>query len=284
MIIITGATGQLGRLIVEELLTRLPPDRIGVSVRDPGKANDLAARGVRVRRGDFDDPAGLADAFEAATQVLIVSSNAAATGGDPLAQHRNAIAAARAAGARRIVYTSHMAASATSAFPPMRHHAATEAMLAGCGVDRTSLRNGFYASTIPRLVGDAARSGVLAAPADGKVCWTTHADLAAGAARVLADESRASGPTPPLTAGEALDLADVAAVLSRQAGRAVERRFIADEDYAARLAGLGLPRPAVDIMLGLFRASRAGEFEATDPALETLLARRPTAMGDWLRL
>ena len=282
MIIVTGATGQLGRLIVEELLARLPPDRIGVSVRDPGRADDLAARGVRVRRGDFDDPASLADAFEAATQLLMVSSNAAAAGGDPLAQHRNAIAAATAAGVRRIVYTSHMAASAASGFPPMRDHAATEAMLAGCGIDWISLRNGFYAATVPQLIGDAARSGVLAAPADGKVSWTTHADLAAGTARVLADEGHAGGPTPPLTAREALDLADVAAVLSRQAGQAVERRVIADEDYAAQLAGLGFPGPVIDIMLGLFQASRAGEFGATDPTLERLLNRQPAAIDDWL--
>ena len=123
MIIVTGATGQLGRLIVQELLALMSADQIGVSVRDPGKATDLAARGVRVRRGDFDDPASLADAFELATQVLIVSSNAAASGGDPLAQHRTAIAAAKAVRARRIVYTSHMGVSATSAFLPMRDHA-----------------------------------------------------------------------------------------------------------------------------------------------------------------
>lgn len=226
-------------------------DRIGVSVRDPSKANDLAARGVRVRRGDFGDSASLADAFEGVKQVLIVSSNAAAGGGDPLAQHRNAIRAAKAAGARRIVYTSHMGASANSAFPPMRGHAATEAMLA--------------------------------APADGKVSWTAHADLAAGAARILGHEGRFDGPTPPLTAGEALDLADIAAVLSKQTGRVIERRIVADDGHSARLAGFGLPRPAVDITLGLFRASRAHEFEAVDPTLAMLLSRQPTAMRDLLR-
>lgn len=283
MIVITGATGQLGRLIVAELIASMSADQIGVSVRDPSKANDLAARGVRVRRGDFDDSASLADAFEGAKQVLIVSSNAAASGGDPLAQHRNAIQAAKAAGARRIAYTSHMGASANSAFPPMRDHAATEAMLAACGIPWTSLRNGFYAATVPRLVGDAARSGVLAAPADGKVSWTAHADLAAGAARILADEGRFDGPTPPLTASEALDLADVAAVLSKQTGRVIERRIVADDDHSARLAGFGLPRPAIDIMLGLFRASRAHEFEAVDPTLAMLLSRQPAAIRDFLR-
>ena len=245
MIVVTGATGQLGRLIVEELLGLMPADRIGASARDPSRIDDLAVRGVRVRHGDFDVPGSLAQAFEGAKQVLIVSSNAAAYGGDPLAQHGNAIAASKAAGAERIVYTSHMGASATSKFAPMRDHAATEAMLAACGAAWTSLRNGFYATTVPRLLGDAARSGVLAAPADGKVSWTTHADLAAGAARILAGGGRFEGPTPPLTAGEALDLADVAAILSEKCGRAIDRRVVADEDYAIRLAGSGLSRMMV---------------------------------------
>lgn len=87
MIVITGATGQLGRLIVAELLASMSTDQIGVSVRDPSKANDLAARGVRVCRGDFGDSASLTDAFEGAKQVLIVSSNAAASGGDLTSPH-----------------------------------------------------------------------------------------------------------------------------------------------------------------------------------------------------
>jgi len=88
MIVVTGATGQLGRAIVMKLVERIPASQVAASVRDPQKANDLLALGVRIRRGDFTEPASLVDAFEGATQVLIVSSNAAASGGDPLAQHR----------------------------------------------------------------------------------------------------------------------------------------------------------------------------------------------------
>jgi len=134
MFIVTGATGHLGRAIVETLVHRVPANQVGASVRDPEKAADLEALGVRVRHGDFDDPDSLRHAFEGAAQVLIVSSNARASGGDPLAQHRSAIKAARAVGAGRIVYTSHMAASATSAFPPMLDHAATEDMLRRSGL------------------------------------------------------------------------------------------------------------------------------------------------------
>ena len=123
MIIVTGATGKLGRAIALQLLDRMPAAQIGASVRDVQKASDLEALGVRVRRGDFDEPETLLHAFEGASQVLIISSNARQYSGDTLKQHRNAIDAARIAGARRIVYTSHMAASASSAFPPMLDHA-----------------------------------------------------------------------------------------------------------------------------------------------------------------
>lgn len=273
MIVVTGATGRLGRKIVERLLERVPAAEVGASARDPSKAADLAARGVRVRHGDFANPDGLADAFEGAAQLLLVSSNARATGGDTLAQHGAAIDAAKTAGVRRIVYTSHMGAGSGSAFPPMHDHAATEDMLRQSGVPWTALRNGFYASTVPMLVGDAADTGVLAAPADGKVAWTTHDDLAAAAAAVLVDPGRFEGPTPPLTAAQAHDLADVAALLSDLHGRTVERRVIDEDAQRDRLTRAGLPPGAIATTLSLFRAARAGEFAATGPALATLIGR-----------
>lgn len=279
MIIVTGATGQLGRQIVEKLLARVPADRIGVSVREPGSAKALEARGVRVRRGDFGDAASLPHAFEGATQVLIVSSNARAYGEDTLAQHRTAIDAAKAAGARRVVYTSHMAASATSLFPPMLDHAATEEMLRTSGLAWTSLRNGFYASSGVALLGDALTRGELDAPEDGKVSWTAHADLAEAAAIVLSEEGRHEGPTPPLTASEALDLADLVELAANLTDKPIQRRVIADEVLRERMTKRGLPAHVAEIALGLYRASRAGEFAAVDPTLAQWLGRKPTPMS-----
>ena len=282
MIVVTGATGKLGSLIVTELLKLTGPEQIAASVRDPSKADDLAARGVRVRRGDFEDPLSLAEAFEGVTQLLLVSSNASASGGDPIAQHRNAIKAARTAGVQRIVYTSHMGASATSEFPPMHDHATTEALLTESGVPWTALRNGFYASTVPMLIGNAAASGVVEGPQDGPVAWTTHADLAAAAARILIDKDSFDGPTPPLTGDKAYGLSDVAAILSEQTGRVIERRTITDEEQAARLAAKGLPPKAVDIFRGMYRAAYAGEFAAIDPTLARLIGRSPMGLRDFL--
>ena len=278
MIIVTGATGQLGRAIIQQLAGRVPAGQVGASVRDVGKAADLEALGVRVRRGDFDDPASLRHAFEGAAQVLLVSSNARAYGGDTLAQHRAAIAAARDAGAGRIVHTSHMAASASSAFPPMLDHHATEGMLRQSGLAWTALRNGFYASSGLALMGDALETGVIEAPADGKVSWTAHADLAKAAAIVLADEGRYDEPTPPLTGSQPLDLGDFADIASELLGRPVRRQVVADEDLRARMTARGAPGGAVDIVLGLYAASRNGEFATVDPTLERLLGRGPTSV------
>lgn len=282
MLIVTGASGQLGQAIVQYLLNLVPAERVGVSVRDPGKAGDLLARGVRVRAGNFADQASLTQAFEGATRVLIVSSNAAATGGDPLAQHRNAIDAARHAGVRRLFYTSHAAADPGSAFPPARDHAATEAMLAEVGVPWTALRHGFYAESAPMLMGDWQKTGKVVAPADGKVAWTTHADLAEADARLLAGDDAPDGPTAPLTGSEALDLADLARLAGDLTGADVRRDLIPDEAIAERMAARGASPSAAAAALGLYIASRQGEFATVDPSLERLLGRRPQSIREVL--
>jgi uncharacterized protein YbjT (DUF2867 family) len=281
MIIITGATGQLGGAIVRSLVKRAPAARIVASARDPRQAKALTALGVEVRRGDFSSPETLTSAFAGATQVLIVSSNAAAYGADPLAQHRAAIDAAKQAGAKRVLYTSHMAASAASRFPPMLSHAATEAMLAESGLSWTSLRNGFYASSALGLIGDGLDAGRITAPADGKVAWTTHADLAEATAAILANEGSFDGPTL-LTSGETLDMADIARIATQVRGREVLRDVIPDEDFAEQLAVRGLPPPVRDLLLGFYRASRAGEFGKVDATLEKLIGRKPQTMKDVL--
>lgn len=208
MIVVTGATGKLGRLIVEELASRIPSTEIGISVREPEKAAEFRERGFRVRKGDFAQPSTLRNAFEGASQLLLVSSNARASGGDTLAQHWAAISAAKDSGVQRIVYTSQIACSDSSAFPPAVDHAATEAMLAESGLAWTALRNGFYADSALMYMGWDWQKGKIVAPADGKVSWTTHSDLAAAAAAILAGVRTFHGPTPPLTGVEALDLAD----------------------------------------------------------------------------
>ena len=282
MIIVTGATGQLGKAILERLLKLVPRDQVVACARDPGKAKDLTSRNVQVRQADFAQPETLKAAFRGATQILLVSSNARAYGGDPLVQHHAAIMAAKAAGVRRILYTSHMGVNPTSAFPPMRDHAATEGMLAGSGLKWTSLRHGFYASTVPMLVGKAAETGTFAAPEDGKVSWTTHADLAEADARITIDEKSFDGPTPPLTASDALDLTDVAAMLSSIFQRSVTRKLLSDQEQQSQLIAMGLPAGAIAISMSFYKAARAGEFASTSSALGSIIGRPPLTLRAYL--
>ncbi|HET6704250.1 NmrA family NAD(P)-binding protein, partial [Amycolatopsis sp.] len=234
----------------------------------------LTARGVRVRRGDFADPGSLIAAFEGAAQVLVVSTDE--TGSEAVSHHVAAIEAARDAGAKRVLYASHQGAAAGSRFAPMTDHAATERRLEGAPF--TALRNGFYAATVPLLLGDALETGELTAPADGPVSWTAHADLAEAAAIILADEGRFDGPTPPLTAPVALDLEDVAALLTDLTGRRIRRVVVSDDAWAAGLVGHGVPAARAELLLGMFRAARRGEFAAAGPDLEALLGRPATPL------
>ncbi|WP_326667894.1 NmrA family NAD(P)-binding protein [Streptomyces sp. NBC_01257] len=281
MIIVTGATGRLGGQIVERLLARMPAERVGVSVRDPQKAQALADRGVRVRRGSFSEAGGLVDAFEGASQVLIVSVDA--MGEEAVRQHRAAIDGAVAAGARRILYTSHMGADAASHFQACRDHAATEQALSDSGVPYTSLRNGFYASSAVQFLGHGMDSGQVVLPADGPVSWTAHADLAEAAAVILADEGRFEGPTPPLTAAQALTFADLADLATAVTGRTITRTTAPDARFRDELVGNGVPADAADQLLGIFAAARAGEFSAVDPTLAALIGREPTGFAEVLR-
>jgi NAD(P)H dehydrogenase (quinone) len=280
MIIVTGASGQLGSAVLTNLLERVPADQVGVSARDPKQLTDLQSRGVRVRRGDYSDPASLAQAFEGASTVLIVSANS--TGEESVRQHRTAIEAAVAAGAKRIVYTSHMGAGATSPFPPMPDHAATEEALRQAGPAFTTLRNGFYASTVPMLLRHALATGELRVPQDGAVAWTTQADLAEAAARILADGGF-EGSTPPLTGPEAVDMARVAEIASELTGRPIRHVIVPDDEYRQGLLSAGLPVPAADMLVGLFAASRQGDFGPSDPALAKLLGRPATGIEQYLR-
>ncbi len=279
MIIVTGATGQLGRGIVQQLLARVSVNQVGVSVREPNRAADLADRDVSVRRGDFSDPSTLGAAFEGASQVLVVSTDTLAERG--VAQAKAAIDGAYRAGAHRVLYTSHQAANPESLFAPTLDHAAVEAHLASRGRPYTSLRNGYYMTSLQFHIADAAQSGELVAPADGPVSWTARDDLAEAAAAILLGEGRFDGPTPALTAGETVDLDDVATTLSERSGRAVRRIVVDDDDFVARLVENGTPEPYARLFLGSFQAARRGEFNVTDPTLERLIERSPTTVRDF---
>lgn len=210
MIIVTGATGTLNGATVEHLLQRVPAEQVGVSVRDPSRVGHLARRGVRVRRGSYDDPASLRHSFEGAQQVLLVSSRDIAA--DVVAQDRRAIDAAVAAGAERILYTSTCGAGFDTPYPPLAIHAATEEHLATSGVPWTALRNGFFGD-LAQLLGPWQSTGTIAKPADGPFPWVDRRDAAEAAAAILTADRSFDGPVD-LVPSPPVSLADFAAAAS----------------------------------------------------------------------
>lgn len=272
MIITTGASGQLGRLVVENLLTRVPADQIGISVRDAGKVTEFLKRGVRIRQADFQDEYSLVQAFEGGAKLLLVSSNAPTYGGDTLLQHRNAIAAAKSVGIERIFYTAQAAAAPDANFPPGLSHYATERMLEASGMAWTSLRHGFYTASGLRLIGEGLSSGTLRGPVDGPVAWTTHEDLAEADAALLVGTEVIDGPVR-LTADDEYDFGDLAKLATAILGRPVTREIIDDAAFQAGLSG-----PQLGYLMSYYRAARAGEFVKGDGALRRVLGRQPTNM------
>ena len=280
MIVVSGATGQLGRGIIKALLARRPASDVVASVRDPAKAIDIADRAVEVRRGDFADPASLRAAFAGAEQVLLISADS--LGEKALRLHRNGIAAARDTGARRVLYTSHMGARHGSPFAPADQHARTEDDLAASGVAFTALRHGFYAESCLQTICDGLKAGELRVPEDGPVSWTARADLAEADAIILAGNGAMDGVTRPLTAVEALTMANIAAVASEISGREIRHVTVTDDEWRDDRIAAGMPPFYADMLLGMFRAARRGHFAEVDPTLGQLLGRPPRSFRDVL--
>lgn len=279
MITITGATGALNGATADHLLRHLPASDLTVVTRDPAKAARFADRGVAVRPGDYDDPATLRTAFAGADRLLLVSSNDPA--GDTVAQHRNAVDAAVAAGVGHVFYTSHQGAGADSPFVPARHHAATEDLLAASGLRWTSLRNGFYAHSLQWLLGPWAATGTVSVPADGPVSWTAREDAAEAAAALLLQDTPAEGPVT-ITATAAPTFADLARRLSERVGHEVGFELVDPERWVERAVAAGQDERMVRFLLGMYEAAGTGWFARTDPTLRALLGREPRSADDAL--
>lgn len=279
MIVITGATGALNGATVDHLLERLPADQIAVVVRDESRAQRFADRGAVVRLGDYADPAGLSAAFEGADQLLLVSSND--PGADAVSLHRNAIEAAVAAGVGRILYTSHQGAGADSPFAPAQVHAATEGLLADCGVPWTSFRNGFYLHSLDWLAGPWRESGIVSVPGDGPVSFTAREDAAEAAALILTAREPIDGPVT-ITARDAVTFEDVAKTAADLTGRAIGFEVLEPEQWVAAQIVAGSPERMARFTLGMFQAAAGGFFAGVDPLLAELLAREPRTVREHL--
>ena len=234
-IAVTGATGQLGRLVIEKLKAKLPTSDIIALARNTAKAADL---GVTVREADYSRPETLGPALDGVDRLLFISSGEAGPG--RVEQHRNVVEAAKQAGVRHIVYTSVLHAD-TSPLDLAEEHRVTETMIKASGIPFTFLRNSWYMENYGASVGGALAGGaVIGSAGEGRISSAPRADYAEAAAAVLTGEGH-EGQTYELGGDEAFTLADLAAEISRQSGKAIPYKNLPEADYAAALAGFGLP-------------------------------------------
>ncbi|WP_328615595.1 SDR family oxidoreductase [Amycolatopsis sp. NBC_00355] len=276
MIVVTGATGQLGRLVVDGLIEKTSPDEVVAAVRDPRKADDLAARGVQVREADYDRPETLATAFAGAEKVLLISSS---TPGQRLAQHQAVIDAAREAGVRHLAYTSVLDADTTKLFVAPDHKA-TERLIRDAGIPFTFLRNGWYTENYAATVQQALATGSFAGSAgEGRLGAVPRLDFAEAAVAVLTGEGH-EGKTYELAGDHPWSYADFAAAITEAAGTPVVYQDVPPQEHRQLLVAAGLPEPVADMLTDADRGIREGELTSTSGDLSRLIGRPTTPLAD----
>jgi len=272
-IVVTGATGHLGRLAIESLLAKGVPaaDIVGIG-RQVDKIADL---GVTVRQVSYDEPDALRAAFAGADQVLFISASEV---GKRIPQHTNIVTAAKDAGVGLVVYTSAPKADTTD-MKLAAEHLATERLLAGSGLPHVILRNGWYIENYS--VPQALEHGLFGAAGDGRISGATRADLAEAAASVLVGEGH-EGKVYEL-GGEPFTMAELAEEISRQSGKPVTYTDLSPEKYTELLVGVGLPAQFAEILADSDRAAAGGALEVPRTDLENLLGRPVTPLATAIR-
>lgn len=272
MIAITGATGQLGRLVIQQLLQTLPAEQLIAAVRSPEKATDLQALGVQVREADYSNPQTLRTAFAGVNKLLLISSSEV---GQRAAQHANVIAAARDAGVALLVYTSILHAD-SSPLPLAEEHKATEQALAASGLPYTLLRNGWYTENYAASVPAALQFGVvLGAAGEGRIASAARADYAAAAAQVLLSDNQA-GKVYELAGDDSYTLSEFAAAIAQISAKNVSYNDMSEADFTVALTQAGLPAPLATMLAESDTgASKGGLFDDSH-SLSALIGRSTT--------
>ena len=275
MILVTGATGKLGRLVVEGLLEKVPAHQVVVAVRNPDKAAALAARGVQVRRADYARPETLPAAFTGVQKVLLISSS---ENGQRVAQHRAVVEAARAAGARLLVYTSILHAD-TSPLALAAEHQETEELIRACGLPFVFLRNGWYTENYTENLGPALEHGVLVnSSGEGRISAASRADYAAAAVAVLTGAGR-ENTVYELAGDTGFTLGELSAEVSRQTGKRLVYKDLPPEQYQGVLTGAGVPALLARLLVDSAVGASRGALSDGSKQLSHLIGRPTTPLA-----
>lgn len=282
MILVTGATGQLGQIVIEKLSEKIPTNQIAALVRDASKAEHLIAKGVNVRVGDYQNGESLLTAFQGIEKLLLISSN---DFNDRLGQHKNAIDAAVKAGVKHVFYTGVTMKDIKSSplKPLLEEHYLTEDYLKASGLSYTFLQNSLYAEVIPMFLGEnVVETGVFFPAGDGKVAFALREDLGEATANILVSEGH-ENQTYHLTGSETISFAEVAAILSELSGKDVS--YINPENgvFEGALKQFGLPEPIIQMSVLFAAGIKNNDFNKTYGSLEKFLGRKPTDIKTYLK-
>ncbi len=272
-IAVTGATGQLGNLVVESLKQKVAAENIVALVRTPEKAKAL---GVEARAFDYEKPEGLAEALTGIDSLLLISGNEL---GKRATQHANVIEAAKKAGVNWIVYTSLLHADESS-LNLAGEHLATEKALKESGIDYTILRNGWYTENYTASIEGALGAGAFIGSAgEGKISSAPRADYAEAAAVVLSGEGH-KGKVYELSGDEAYTLTDLAAEISKQSGKDIPYNNLPEGEYAGILKSLGLPDAFADAIASWDTGASKDDLYDEGKTLSELIGRPTTPLAD----
>lgn len=269
MIVVTGATGQLGRLVIDALVKRVPAEHIVAAVRNVEKAQPLAELGVHVRQANYDDPDSWQAALQGAEKVLLISSSEI---GQRVNQHRAVIEAAKRQGVALLAYTSLLHAD-SSPLGLAQEHRETEALIHASGVPYVLLRNGWYTENYTQGAPGAVAQGALFGCADeGRIASAGRADYAEAAAIVLASDQHRE-PVYELAGDSAYTLGELAAVIARQSGQRVDYVNVSEADYVSALQQAGLPKEFASVLADADRGVAKGALLDEGRQLSQLLGR-----------
>ncbi|MER8407231.1 SDR family oxidoreductase [Mesorhizobium sp. M0185] len=283
-LLVTGASGQLGRGVINHLLDTLKvsPQRIIAATRNPENLADLAARGVTIRAVDFDDTASLASAFTGADRVLIISTNELAVPGKRLKQHETAVAAAKSAGVSHLLYTSMPNPEPGSPVLFAPDHHGTEQAIKASGIPYTIFRNGWYQENLFMALPHAIASGHWYTSAgDGRIAHGARDDMAVAIAASLASSATES-TTYTLTGPKAHTMAEIAALVTEVTGKPIEVIQLSDEALTEGLKAAGVPEAFAPVIVSFDTNTRSGRIGMVTDAVETLSGRKPQPLKQFL--
>ena len=276
MIAITGASGQLGRLVIDSLLTSVPAYELVALVRNPASVSDLKDKGINVRQADYTQPDTLITALQGVDKLLLISSSEV---GQRLVQHQNVIEAAKETGVSLLAYTSILHAD-TSPLGLADEHRATEAALADSGIPHVVLRNGWYSENYIASVPAALELGALYGCAGaGKISSASRADYVSAAAAVLTQEDQA-GNIYELAGDSAYTLAELAAEISVQTGKDIGYVDLPETDFADALLKAGLPAPLASLLANSDTGASQGGLYDDSQTLSKLIGRPTTTIAE----